>query len=78
MFAKKIAVLVLITGRDEFLEPKPFEIVREIMKEIAHARIVAVAKNNFVPEMVLVMPEFLFNIGKLSIKLVLLRVLSGV
>jgi hypothetical protein len=48
------------------------------MKEIAHARIVAITENNLAFEMVFVVLEFFFNIRKLSVKLIFLRVLRGV
>jgi hypothetical protein len=41
------------------------------MEEIADARVVAIAKNNLVLKMLLVMPQFFFDVGKLCIKLIL-------
>ena len=48
------------------------------MKEITDTRIVAITENNLAFEMVFVVFEFFLNIRKLSIKLILLRVLRGV
>jgi len=48
------------------------------MEEIAYTRVVAIAKNNLVLKMLLVMPEFFFDVGELGIKLILFRVLCAV
>ena len=48
------------------------------MEEIAHARIVAVAQNSLALKIRRVMLQFLFDIGKLGVKLVLLRRLRSV
>ena len=46
------------------------EIVRKIMEEIADARVVAVAINSFVFEMVFVVPQLVFDVGKLGVELI--------
>lgn len=43
------------------------------MKEITHARIVAITKNCLAREMLFVMPKLFFDVGKLRIKLVVFR-----
>ena len=42
------------------------------MKEIAHLGIVAVAQHGLAFEMLRVVPQFVFNVGELGVKLVLL------
>jgi hypothetical protein len=56
--------LAFIAGRDEFFQTECIEFVREIMEKIADARVVAIAENDFAFEMLLVMAEFLFDVGK--------------
>ena len=63
--------MILITRRDEFLESEILEIVREIMKEIAYTRIVAVAQNDLSLEMIFVMPQLALDVLKLRVELVL-------
>lgn len=78
VFAEHFRLAVLVTGRDEFLQFKLLEVMREIFEKVAYPRIVAVAQNNLAFKMVFVVFEFFFNVRKLSIKLILLRVLRGV
>ena len=73
VLAKQIGVLAFVAGRDEFFQPQLHEFVGKIMEEIADARVVAIAKNDFAFEMLLVMAEFLFDVGKLRVKLILFR-----
>ena len=47
------------------------------MKEVAHTRIVAVAVHQFVLEVLFVVLQLFLDVRKLSVKLVLLRVLRG-
>jgi hypothetical protein len=54
------------------------EVVQEILEEVADARVVAVAQDGLVLKMLLVMDEFLFDVGKLGVEFILLCRLGGV
>jgi hypothetical protein len=51
--------------------------VREVVKEVAHERVVAVTQDDLAFEMFFIVLEFLFDVRKLSVKLVFLRGFCG-
>lgn len=53
------------------------EVVREVVKEVADLRIVAVAQDGLALEVLGVMPQLLLDVGELGVKLVLLGRLGG-
>jgi hypothetical protein len=53
------------------------EVVDEVLKEVADARIVAVAQDSLIPEMLPVVNQLFFDVGKLGVKFVLLGGLGG-
>lgn len=78
MLAEQVWLVVLVAGGDQSLEMQYLKIVKKVLEEVAYTRVVAVAQDGFVLEMPLVMDKFLFDVGKLSIELVLLGRLRGV
>lgn len=78
VFAEHIRLVVFVTSRDKFFQPQTIEVMREIVKEIARPRVVAVAQDYLTLEVRFVVFELLFDVGKLSVKLVLLRRFCGV
>ena len=71
VLAEQIPLLIFIAGGDEFFQFEGFKIVREIMKEIADPGIITVTVDNFVFEVMSVVRELPFNVGKLGVELVL-------
>ena len=71
--AKHIHVLVLVAGGNEFLKPQLLEVVREVMEEITHSRIVAVTVDYLSLKVLFVVLQLPLNVRELGIKLVLLR-----
>ncbi len=72
MLTEQIEILILVTGRYQFLQAKNFEIEKEVFEEIADLRVITVAIHDFVPKMLLVMTKLVFNIRKLGIELIIL------
>ena len=72
VLAEKVAVLVFVASGNQFLQAQLLEVVAEIMEKVAHTRVVAVAKHRFPLEMRFVVLQFVLNINKLSIELILL------
>ena len=72
---KEIDILALVARCDEALQLKLFKVVREVLEEVALARIVAVAENDLALEMFLVVFELVFNVHELCVELVLLALL---
>ena len=60
--AEQIGVAILVAGGDQLLQFQLLEIVREVVKEIADRRIVAVAQNRLALKMRDVMPQLLFDV----------------
>ena len=73
VLAEQVAVLVLVASGNQFLQAQLLEVVTEIMEEVAHTRVVAVAEHRLPLEMRLVMLQFVLNINELGIKFILLR-----
>jgi len=53
--AEQVTTLILVADGDQLLEAQLLEVVREIVKEVANPRIVAVAVNHLALEMLFVM-----------------------
>ena len=70
VLAEQIAVLVFVAGGDEFLQAQLLKVIAEIMEKVAYTRVIAVAKHSFAFKMLLIMPQLVLNVNKLSIKLV--------
>ena len=70
MLAEHIHLLALVAGRYQLLEPQELEVQFEVAVEIADGRVVAIAINHLAAEVLPVMLEFIFNIGKLRVELV--------
>ena len=71
-------VAILVAGHDQLLQLQFLEIMREVVKEIADLGIVAIAQDGLVFEIVCVMPQLFLDVGKLRIKLIILRRLCSV
>lgn len=78
MRAAEVGLLLFVAGRDQPFELQPLEIVGEVVEEVADARVVAIAKDGLALEVGGVVLEFLLDVGKLGVKLVLLGRLGGV
>jgi len=72
VFAEQGGVVVLAAGGDELLE-----VGREVEEEVADARVVAVAEDGFALEVLLVVTQFLYDVGELDVELILLGGLGG-
>jgi len=59
------------------LQPQLLEVVDEVLEDVADTRVVAVAQDGLVLEMLRVMPQLFFDVGKLGVKLVLLGPRGG-
>ena len=55
MLAKQVALLVLIAGGDEFFQPQLLKVITELVEEVAHPRVIAIAQYGFAPKMFAVM-----------------------
>ena len=75
---KEVALLVLVAGGDESFQPQSLELICEIVEEVGDARVIAVAKDSFTPKVFLVMAEFVFDVRKLRVELILFRLLRRV
>lgn len=74
MGAKEVALLILVAGGDEAFEPQTLKVVGEVVKEVAHARIVAIAIDCLATEVLGVVHKFLFDIGQLGIEFIFLGI----
>lgn len=70
--AEKVHVLILVAGSDEFLESEIFEIIGEVVEEIADARVVAVAEHGLAPEMLFITLQFILDVGQLGVEFIFL------
>ena len=78
MLAEEVGVAVLVARGDEFLEPEVVELARKVVKEVADLGVIAVAQDSLVLEVLGVVLEFLLDVGKLGVELILLRRSRGV
>ena len=76
--SEQIDVLALVAGGDDALQAEDLKAVREVLEEVAAARIVAVAENCLAPELVAVVPHLVLDVGELGVVLVVLLVLRAV
>ena len=72
ILAEKVALLTLVTCRDEPLQAQPLKLVGEIVEEVGNTRIVTVAEDCLTLEMRLVVSKFSFDVLKTGVELVLL------
>ena len=70
--AEQVAVLVLVARGDELLQAQAVEVVREVMKEVGDAGIVAIAVHTLVTEVSGVVAQLVLDVGKLGVELVVL------
>src|SRR5689334_19424763 len=70
--AEQVPLLALVTGGDELLQSKPFEVVAEVVEEVRNARIIRVAVDDLAPEVLPVVPELTLDVGESRVELVLL------
>ena len=68
--AEQVAALVLVARGDELLQSQVVEVVREVMKEVGDAGIVAIAVHNLVTEVSGVVAELVLDVGTLGVELV--------
>ena len=72
MAAEQVAILVPVERGDELFQTQLLKVVREIMKELGDAGVVAIAVDNLAPEVLLVVAQLVLDVGKLRIELVVL------
>ena len=77
VLAEQVSVLVFVACGDQLLQSKFFEVVREIVEEVAGSRIVAVAVDDLSIEVFLVMSEFFFDVAQLRVELIFTTGLRG-
>ena len=70
--------ILLIASRDKLLQTKELEVNREVLKEIGLSGIVAVAVDNFTIKMIAVVLKLVLDVGKLSVKFIILSFLCFV
>ena len=75
--AEQVPVLALVTSSDELPKPKLFEVVGEVLEEVADPRIVAVAVDDLVLEVLSIVLQFSLDVGQLRVELILLRSLGA-
>ena len=75
---EQIDVLALVAGGDDALQAEDFKAAREVLEEVAAARVVAVAENCLAPELVAVVPHLVLDVGELGVVLVVLLALRAV
>ena len=76
--SEQIDVLALVAGGDDALQAEDFEAAREVLEEVAAARVVAVAEDGLAPELVAVVPHLVLDVGELGVVLVVLLALRAV
>ena len=75
--AEEITLLALVARRDQLLQPQLLEAVGEVVEEVAHAGVVAVAVNDLALEVSFVVAQLALDVAQLRVELVLLRCLGG-
>jgi hypothetical protein len=68
---EQVHLLILVTSGNEFLEPELLKVEREVVKEVADSRVVAVQIHNLVSKVFAVMLQLTFDVGELGVELVL-------
>ena len=68
--AEQVAFSVLVARGDELLQAQAPEVVREVMEEVGNAGTVAVAIHNLAREVSNLVTQFVLDVGKLCIELV--------
>ena len=67
-----------LSGGDDALQAEDFKAAREVLEEVAAARVVAVAEDGLAPELVAVVPHLVLDVGELGVVLVVLLALRAV
>ena len=67
---EKVTLLTFVASCNEFFQSESFKVVTKIVKEIAYTRVVTITQHCFTSKVLLIVFQFVFNIWKLSIKLV--------
>jgi hypothetical protein len=70
--AEQIRILILVAGRYQFLQTQLRKVVSKIVEEITCARVVAIAEHRFLFEVLNVVRQFSFDVGKDRVELVVL------
>ena len=78
LLREQIDVLALVAGGDDALQAEDLKAAREVLEEVATARVVAVAENCLAPELVAVVPHLVLDVGELGVVLVVLLALRAV
>ena len=78
LLREQIDVLALVAGGDDALQAEDFKAAREVLEEVAAARVVAVAEDGLAPELVAVVPHLVLDVGELGVVLVVLLALRAV
>jgi len=78
LLREEIDVLALVARRNDTFQSEDFEAAREVLEEVATARVVAVAEDGLAPELVAVVPHLVLDVGELRIVLVVLLALRAV
>ncbi len=78
LLREQIDVLALVACGDDSLQAEDFKTPREVLEEVAAARIVAVAYDGHAPELVAVVPHLVLDVGELCVVLVVLLALRAV
>ena len=63
VLTEKITVLIFIAGGNQLFQPQLLKVVAEIMEEIAHTRIIAIAEYYFTIKMCFIVFQFILNIN---------------
>ena len=64
--------MALVAGGDELLESKQMEVQDEVVEEVAHPRVVAVAEDGLAFEVLFVVFELCLYVFELGVELILL------
>jgi len=78
LLREEIDVLALVARRNDTFQSEDFETAREVLEEVATARVVAVAEDGLAPELVAVVPHLVLDVGELCVVLVVLLALRAV
>lgn len=74
---EQINILALVAGGDYSFESEVIELQREVLEEVAHSWVIAVAEYCFATKMLFVVDQFTLNVGELSVELILLGGFGG-
>ena len=78
LLREQIDVLALVAGGDDTLQSEDFKAAREVLEEVAAARVIAVAEDGLAPKLVAVVPHLVLDVGELGVVLVVLLALRAI